>query len=478
MPLLRGLSIVAVTALLYGMGSDDAGAAGKRALLVGIGDYENIPDLKGPPVDIANVERFLIEDWGFAKDEIAVLQDSTASRKNIIRAMEQWLINSTKPGDDIVFYYSGHGGQVKDRNGDERDGLDETLSPHDTSKNFGNQITDDTFSKLLGRMKGRNLTAIIDSCHSGTISRGGAPAANTGDFSPRTYFPRFRGGDDAKTQKRKEQAHRREESFVRNSATQRIWSAASSNQYAWGNRKGGIFTNYFLEGLRDRKADSNVNGVVSNAELLSFVRTKTKAWCDSRKQCNRGFTPSFEAPKTEFVAGAAIGTGVHVVAVEPTDVLVGHDNGEVDIQLLPGNRVKLGQKIRFRVTSKHQGWLVLLDVNAEGQVTQLFPNDIMRKNGKSNAISPGNPITVPDAYYGFDFRASEPTGEGTMIALVTQDNIDIAQLLEENGSLASMSDPKIYLAELAAALTRVWTNDRVNRSARWSRALKGYTIVR
>jgi hypothetical protein len=50
----------------------------------------------------------------------------------------------------------------------------------------------------------------------------------------------------------------------------------------------------------------------------------------------------------------------------------------------------------------------LLDINAKGELLQLFPNRFSDKAGKSNRIVVQQPITIPDAYYGFALYASEP----------------------------------------------------------------------
>ena len=65
--------------------------------------------------------------------------------------------------------YIGHGGNVRDRSGDEADGRDETLIPLDYAR--AGQITDDILLKelVLPMAKGVFATSIMDCCHSGTI---------------------------------------------------------------------------------------------------------------------------------------------------------------------------------------------------------------------------------------------------------------------------------------------------------------------
>lgn len=62
----------------------------------------------------------------------------------------------------------GHGGQTKDLDGDEPDGFDEVIYPVDFRHN--GHITDDEMHRIMVRplQGGVRLTAIFDSCHSGT----------------------------------------------------------------------------------------------------------------------------------------------------------------------------------------------------------------------------------------------------------------------------------------------------------------------
>jgi metacaspase-1 len=69
-------------------------------------------------------------------------------------------------GDMLLATFSGHGGQVPDANGDERDRMDETWVLYDR------QMVDDELYALLGAFKpGVRIALFSDSCHSGTVAR-------------------------------------------------------------------------------------------------------------------------------------------------------------------------------------------------------------------------------------------------------------------------------------------------------------------
>jgi len=92
---------------------------------------------------------------------------SQPTRANMIRAM-QWLVHNAQPNDSLFFHYSGHGGQTEDVHGDEDDGFDEVIYPVDF-KQAGHIVDDDIHDILVRPLQpGVRLTAIFDSCHSGT----------------------------------------------------------------------------------------------------------------------------------------------------------------------------------------------------------------------------------------------------------------------------------------------------------------------
>ena len=97
----------------------------KRALLVGVNDYRSANDLQGCVNDVLDMHFTLRSLFGFKTKEIRVLTDCRATSKNITHRLE-WLVEGAKAGDFLVFHFSGHGSQIRDREGDElADNLDE-----------------------------------------------------------------------------------------------------------------------------------------------------------------------------------------------------------------------------------------------------------------------------------------------------------------------------------------------------------------
>lgn len=156
----------------------------RRAFLVGINEYNPVRNLlpycrkrfsslSGCINDIEEMAGILEAKYGFEQNNIHLLPDEKATRGNILNCFEKYLINEAAPGDICVFYYSGHGSQVKNSKSPEHDGWDESIVPFDSYRG-AKDIRDKELKKLFNRVldKQAQLTVIVDACHSGSISRG------------------------------------------------------------------------------------------------------------------------------------------------------------------------------------------------------------------------------------------------------------------------------------------------------------------
>ncbi|RDB26941.1 Metacaspase-1 [Hypsizygus marmoreus] len=158
----------------------------KKALLIGI-NYQNARDreerLDGPHKDVHRVEALLIKQYGYNKDRIVILtdeenvpEDRQPTHVNIMRELNKF-VEGQEQGDYFLVYYAGHGIQSTWR-GDsmEEDGRDELIIPSDALGWNGQRkpelmISDDKLKEILvdPLLRKSHLTAIFDSCHSGTV---------------------------------------------------------------------------------------------------------------------------------------------------------------------------------------------------------------------------------------------------------------------------------------------------------------------
>jgi len=126
-------------------------------------------------VNDAKFMRYMLETkFGFSDQNLIMLtdEDQTDSSKlptkeNMLKYMD-WLVEGVMPGDILFLSYSGHGGQTQDEDGDEEDGMDETILPTDFMT-AGTIVDDVLHDKLCKNIPaGAKLIAVMDCCHSGT----------------------------------------------------------------------------------------------------------------------------------------------------------------------------------------------------------------------------------------------------------------------------------------------------------------------
>lgn len=184
----------------------------KLALLVGIDDYNGDG---APPVDAAarpwsklsgcvydtKALRAELEKRGF---KVEVRVDKAATKQGILDAIQTELVAKAKKGDIVLFHYSGHGQQVADTNGtpDEEDGYDETLVPYDNKGQLDGSanLRDDELGTAIAKLTAitQNVVVSLDSCHSGTATRGNTPrggAEPVGKPLPRDKWPKNAKGE-------------------------------------------------------------------------------------------------------------------------------------------------------------------------------------------------------------------------------------------------------------------------------------------
>lgn len=174
-----------------------AEAPQRRALLVGISDYENGTNqedgwrsLKTEP-DLENMRYVLETYYDFKGPALRSIRNENATQENIIREFKQHLVSNAKPGDVVVFYYTGHGFHVPDANGDETADREDEVTvmwvPKDKQSLPAKKrralmyMLDDTYQLLLqelsqkmrsedGKVRG-SITVIFDSCNSGSAAK-------------------------------------------------------------------------------------------------------------------------------------------------------------------------------------------------------------------------------------------------------------------------------------------------------------------
>ena len=200
----------------------------------------------------ANDMEKLASERGFDSEKLLTKEATAEALTSALKKASQKL----ESGDTLLLTYSGHGGQVPDANGDEKDRMDETWVL------YNRQMVDDELYSLFGSFKpGVRIAIFSDSCHSGTVAKDAVDAVgpdrmarsvNGGD----SQQPRVKGMPDEVVRSVYE-ANKDEYDDIQKSlppfdkanigASVILTSGCQDNQTSLDGDKNGLFTQTLLE---------------------------------------------------------------------------------------------------------------------------------------------------------------------------------------------------------------------------------------
>ncbi|MBY5661249.1 trypsin-like serine protease [Rhizobium leguminosarum] len=455
---------------------------GDRALLIGIDDYEmREAKLTGSATDVKAMQVFLVKTLAYRPEQIHTLTNSKATREAILAEIDDWLVRQSTPGSRVFLYFSGQGSEEM--------GAEATTSPTLVAADaklvreggkvtVTNQIRETEIAARLNSLKDRRVTLLIDACHVGPGSRSAVsgPSGTVRCLGPAlaALEPPNKSGKEAK--------------FSFGGENAMVWSAVNAGQWALVDREAkpalGVFTRRFIEGVQDGVARAADKPNVSNAALLDYVRRKSDEYCRTHAGDCR-FTPVPQFYGQPDALGRDVITGEEaktpVAAVENT--LKSDNEAGVAVDVLPGTAVSIGDKVAMRVSTKKSGYLILVDIDASGKLTQLYPNKRsmgLKPSAKSgdNRLDPARPVVVPDArnpYTGFEYVVEGPAGVGMVVAILSDKPIEVLDLPDVPTPLVGQRAAFNYVYDLARSL-RIVGDDENGAQGKWSFDSKFYRI--
>lgn len=197
--------------------------AEKRALLIGVSDYqEPTVDTVGSANDAREMSDLLLRS-GWAKDNVRLLVDGDATAARIREGMD-WLVQKSTPSSFSVFHYSGHTKQTQTDDGD-NESFDELFWAVDNKF-----IPDGEFGDRMRALQG-HAWINVSNCEAA-------------------------GFDD------------------RVSAPNRLFTAASREDqkgYERHDTKRSIFTGLITDAINKGRGDADRNGTVSVQEAFAYA---------------------------------------------------------------------------------------------------------------------------------------------------------------------------------------------------------------
>jgi len=176
----------------------------KRCLIIAIGKYEHLRPISSEN-DIPLVQSSL-ETQGFT--DFRILKNEQASRHKILDELKK-LEKDSKTGDIIVILFASHGQGIPDDNGDEPDGIDESICCYGAeaylSDNYNGDehLRDDELGKYLDKIRQKSgpsgqIIVLLDACYSGSGTRSDEkPSRGIANLLTREgEIPEVKGNDD------------------------------------------------------------------------------------------------------------------------------------------------------------------------------------------------------------------------------------------------------------------------------------------
>jgi predicted metal-dependent hydrolase len=229
------------------------------AVVIGINDYIRAPKLKYAVRDAEEFTEVLVNYYGFKRENIVKLIDREATKENIMKAFDKLRSKAGKE-DRVLVFFAGHGITVPLPDGREKG----YILPVDGSQDelITSAISTDQLSEISQLIKAKHLFFIMDACYGGLIFARAQPLSP----SALDYLE-----------------------VISTRRARKALTAGGRDQTVLDTGPGGhsVFTYYLIDGLKNRTADLNGDGIITSGELNEYVAPRVTA------ESNRSQTPEY-----------------------------------------------------------------------------------------------------------------------------------------------------------------------------------------
>lgn len=214
-------------------------------LIIGIENYDNVPQSKFARRDAQMVRKYFKKVLGVPENQITYLIDRDANRGNIEAKIKDYLQGTVTSNSTLYVYYSGHGmpGIREGKNSGVPYLVPSNAHP-DTIEHTGYRL--DSFYNDLKDLKARHIYVFLDCCYSG-----GMVTEATGSDPALIVVKRLK------------------------KIPERIISFNSTSQgqvsRPFEEKRMGLFTYYLLRGMKG-EADADDEGGISIKELYQYIQ--------------------------------------------------------------------------------------------------------------------------------------------------------------------------------------------------------------
>lgn len=217
----------------------------KWALIIGINDYHEWPKLQYAVNDAQGIKKVLVDKLEFSEENIFMLENEKATRKDILQAFGDQLMNQDKiQEDDAVFiFYAGHG-MTRTVNDKRSLGYIVPVDADRTSY-ISQAISMSEINDLNEMIPARHVFWVMDACYSGlALTRSGSPGLDS-----KRYI----------------------QEVTNRKARQIITAGGADEEVADGGPNGHSIFTWSLINALSGDADINGDGYITASEICNYV---------------------------------------------------------------------------------------------------------------------------------------------------------------------------------------------------------------
>ena len=215
------------------------------ALIIGIDKYEHVRSLDYAVKDAEDIHSMLVDKFNFQQDNIVLLKDEEATKTSIIQEFSN-ITKKAGDNDRVLIFFAGHGETTDLPAGGEMG----FLLPVDGDKTdlYVSAIKMEELKTISLLSEAKHILYLVDACYGGLTAIG----ARTIEIQPTPDY----------IQK------------ITKYKSRQIITAGGRNEQViekseWGHS---AFTKNLLSGLRDSKADTDSDDIITAQELGTYLR--------------------------------------------------------------------------------------------------------------------------------------------------------------------------------------------------------------
>jgi hypothetical protein len=422
--------------------------ADKKALIFTISEYpKHIGTLRGVRYDAENA-RQLANAMGVDDKNIVLYKDAQLDLKGMRNALEQFA-GGVREGDQVFFYYSGHGGQQIIQGG--------ARCAVGLVSADGKILLDSELQQFYQKIENKTsqLLTFVDACFSGGIFNN----IVTRSIDQPKITPKFWGGREVSS---KGQAvcekpvnvvtRAIEENQPDSGSINHVYITASrENEISFDEENsGGMVTVAWRQCLKSAP-DLDRSGALSVAEIQQCAQKKLEdrlAGTSDFKASNitvRGKresvfqliataatataiapTPSPSTEQKPIVVASLAAQAPSVISLQATlnDLYQSRDERRVvKLKTSKEGNYRLGEALSFEIQSSHSGYVYVLMVGSDNKTfDMLYPNQL----ATNHFLNKSALLSLPSK--GWKMRLAEPAGSNRLLVIVSDAPRDFSRL--------------------------------------------------